>query len=334
MNTGKTLFAQVMEFVPWTSFTRIVQRYNADSGVRRLNCAEQFRIMAFAQLTWRESLRDIEVTLGANSKKLYSMGFLNPVRKSTEPLLGKRLESMGRLSIFTHQESLETVRKRGSGFRARQHSLCIGLDNHRSVLEPVRLGSISHSQSSSQTAHTFRPQGLNTRIYTHQRRQDARSQCARHAHVRARSLLRNGQRLHRLSTPIQASPKWIILCDQSQEQFRCKAGLFTSRGQRQRSHLQSNHHAQRILQGTRVSRASQKNQIPRSTNRTNIDLLNKQYLITSPDHSGSIQESMASRGTWQSSIILAFDVRTFLATHCPMPTQLALGKFTQILRST
>ena len=83
MNTGKTLFAQVMEFVPWTSFTRIVQRYNADSGVRRLNCAEQFRIMAFAQLTWRESLRDIEVTLDANSKKLYAMGFRNPIRKST-----------------------------------------------------------------------------------------------------------------------------------------------------------------------------------------------------------------------------------------------------------
>ena len=83
MNTGKTLFAQVMEFVPWTSFTRIVQRYNADSGVRQLNCAEQFRIMAFAQLTWRESLRDIEVTLGANSKKLYAMGFRNPIRKST-----------------------------------------------------------------------------------------------------------------------------------------------------------------------------------------------------------------------------------------------------------
>ena len=59
-----------MEFVPWTIFTRIVQRYNADSGVRRLSCAEQFTIMAFARLTWRESLRDIEVTLGANSKKL------------------------------------------------------------------------------------------------------------------------------------------------------------------------------------------------------------------------------------------------------------------------
>jgi IS4 transposase len=43
MNTDKTFFAQVMEFVPWTSFTRIVQRYNADSGVRRLNCAEHLR---------------------------------------------------------------------------------------------------------------------------------------------------------------------------------------------------------------------------------------------------------------------------------------------------
>ena len=67
MNVGKTLFAQVMEFVPWTSFTRIVNRYSGNAGVRRMNCAEQFRVMAFAQLTWRESLRDIEVTLGANN---------------------------------------------------------------------------------------------------------------------------------------------------------------------------------------------------------------------------------------------------------------------------
>jgi transposase len=72
-----------MEFVPWTSFGRIVDRYGGNSGVRRLSCAEQFRVMAFAQLTWRESLRDIEVTLGANAKKLYAMGFRNTVRRST-----------------------------------------------------------------------------------------------------------------------------------------------------------------------------------------------------------------------------------------------------------
>ena len=55
MYVGKTLFAQVMEFVPWTSFARIVQRHGGNSGVRTLSCAEQFRAMAFAQMTWRES---------------------------------------------------------------------------------------------------------------------------------------------------------------------------------------------------------------------------------------------------------------------------------------
>ena len=83
MYTGKTLFAQIMEFVPWTSFTRIVDRYCGNAGVRRMTCAEQFRVMAFAQLTWRESLRDIEVTLGANANKLYAMGLRNAIHRST-----------------------------------------------------------------------------------------------------------------------------------------------------------------------------------------------------------------------------------------------------------
>jgi hypothetical protein len=76
MNVGKTLFAQIMEFVPWTSFVRIVQRDGDDSGVRRLSCSEQFHVMAFAQLTWRDSLRDIEVTLNANTTKLYALVFV------------------------------------------------------------------------------------------------------------------------------------------------------------------------------------------------------------------------------------------------------------------
>jgi len=83
MNLGKTLFAQLMEFVPWTSFARIVVRYGGDSRVRSLSCTEQFRAMAFAQLTYRESLRDIETCLLANQAKLYGMGFRAPVRRST-----------------------------------------------------------------------------------------------------------------------------------------------------------------------------------------------------------------------------------------------------------
>src|ERR1035437_3181365 len=65
MYLGKPLFVQVMDFLPWKTFHRIVDRYGGDHRTRSLSCAEQFRVMAFAQLTYRESLRDIEVCLVA-----------------------------------------------------------------------------------------------------------------------------------------------------------------------------------------------------------------------------------------------------------------------------
>src|SRR5512145_962515 len=83
MYTGKTLFAQLMDFLPWSTFARLVERYRGDRGVRTLTCAEQYRAMAFAQLTFRESLRDIETCLSAQTSKLYHMGFREPVRRST-----------------------------------------------------------------------------------------------------------------------------------------------------------------------------------------------------------------------------------------------------------
>ena len=83
MNTGRTLFAQVMDFVPWTSLDRIVVKYGGDVRVRSLRCTEQFRTMAFAQMTYRESLRDIEACLRARPSKLYGMGLRGAVAKST-----------------------------------------------------------------------------------------------------------------------------------------------------------------------------------------------------------------------------------------------------------
>ena len=83
MYTGKTLFAQLMDFLPWTTFTRIVTQYGGNHRVRTLPCAEHFRILAFAQLTYRESLRDIEVCLSTQAAKLYHMGIRSPVSRST-----------------------------------------------------------------------------------------------------------------------------------------------------------------------------------------------------------------------------------------------------------
>jgi hypothetical protein len=86
MNTGKTLFGQVMDFLPWKTFQRIADRYEADRRVRTLSCVEQFRVMAFAQLCYRESLRDIEACLTAQASKLYHMGISQRVRARLSPM--------------------------------------------------------------------------------------------------------------------------------------------------------------------------------------------------------------------------------------------------------
>jgi transposase len=91
MNVGKTLFAQVMEYVPWKTFARIINRHGGDSGVRTLDCADLFRVMAFSQLTWRESLRDIETCLAANQGKLFHMGLSGvPARSTLSDALNQR----------------------------------------------------------------------------------------------------------------------------------------------------------------------------------------------------------------------------------------------------
>ena len=83
MNTGMTLFAQLKDFLPWKTFHRIVTRYVEHYRIRALPCSEHFRILAFAQLTYRESLRDIEACLSAQAAKLYHMGIRSPVKRAT-----------------------------------------------------------------------------------------------------------------------------------------------------------------------------------------------------------------------------------------------------------
>jgi hypothetical protein len=83
MLAGKLLFAQLMDFLPWSTFGRIVDRYGGDRYAKTLRCTEHFRIMAFAQLSYRESLRDIEACLAAQGAKLYHMGLRGPVPRST-----------------------------------------------------------------------------------------------------------------------------------------------------------------------------------------------------------------------------------------------------------
>lgn len=83
MNYGKTIFAQLMEFLPIHEFRKCVKRYNGNYKIKSFSCWDQFLCMAFAQLTFRESLRDIQACLRASKQKLYHMGIRGKVSRNT-----------------------------------------------------------------------------------------------------------------------------------------------------------------------------------------------------------------------------------------------------------
>jgi len=83
MYLGRTVFAQVMDALPLRRFHTCVKRYDGNHKVKAFTCLDQFRVMAFAQLTYRESLRDIEACLRAMQPKLYHMGIRSAVSRNT-----------------------------------------------------------------------------------------------------------------------------------------------------------------------------------------------------------------------------------------------------------
>ena len=83
MNVGQTVFSQLIEHLPHKEFQKCVARYGGSSYVKSFSCWDQFLSMAFAQLTYRESLRDIEACLRSLQSKLYHMGFRGKISRST-----------------------------------------------------------------------------------------------------------------------------------------------------------------------------------------------------------------------------------------------------------
>ena len=82
MNSGRTIFAQLMDLLPLAEFHRCVDRYRGDYKVQSFSCLDQFLCSAFAQLTYRESLRDIQTCLRAHQSQLYHMGFRGGISRN------------------------------------------------------------------------------------------------------------------------------------------------------------------------------------------------------------------------------------------------------------
>jgi len=89
MNAGKTVFAQILEHLPRYEFDKFVEKYEGDHRVRRFPCYDQFLCLAYAQLTYRESLRDIETCLNSHHEKLYHIGFRGQISRSTMARAGE-----------------------------------------------------------------------------------------------------------------------------------------------------------------------------------------------------------------------------------------------------
>jgi hypothetical protein len=83
MNAGKTVFAQILEHLPRYEFDKCVRKYKGNHRVRKFSCYDQFLCLAFAQITYRESLRDIETCLNSHHEKLYHIGFRGQISRST-----------------------------------------------------------------------------------------------------------------------------------------------------------------------------------------------------------------------------------------------------------
>ena len=119
MNLGKLVFTQVTEHLPRTTFRRCVARYGGTHKVKSFSCLDQYLCMAFAQLAYRESLRDIEACLRAQQRKLYHMGIKSRVSRSTladanesrdwrtTPTLPSR--SLPSLAVFMPQNRLVSI---------------------------------------------------------------------------------------------------------------------------------------------------------------------------------------------------------------------------------
>lgn len=204
-----------------------------------------------------------------------------------------RLANLVRLGRSSDPTCSQTLFGRGLGARSQEYGLCIGRHHHRSVPEPVRVGAVSQSQGSRQVAHTAGPQGLDSRLHSHQRRQDARGQCAGHLGLGARGVLRYGPRLLGLCSPVSNAQGGRLLCNPRQKQYERQARVLGQSGQGKRHHLRSIHCTERALYLPRLPRTPAAYPLQRSRNPTDVGLLDQQHKLAALDHRCVVQKPLA-----------------------------------------
>ena len=175
MNQGRTVFSQLISFLPDREFRRCVERYQGDLRLRELSCWDQYLAMAFAQLTYRESLRDIEACLGSLQGKLYHLGFHGKVARST---LADANESRDwRIFADFACRLIATARRlyvqEPMGVDLDQSLYALDSTTIDLCLTAVSVGPVPATQSGGQDAHAARPARQHPNVYSRDRWQGA-----------------------------------------------------------------------------------------------------------------------------------------------------------------
>ena len=176
MNHGRMIFAQLMDHFPKYELDKLVDQYRADYHVRQFSCRDQFLAMAFAQLTCRESLRDIEACLRALHRQALPCRLSRPglAQHAGRRQRARDLAHLGRPGAAADRHGPPALRRRGLRRGAGADGLRPGRHDHRPVPVAVSLGLLSHDQGRHQAAHPAGSAGQYPHFGAHHRRRGAR----------------------------------------------------------------------------------------------------------------------------------------------------------------
>src|SRR5699024_10201779 len=255
MHSGKLVFAQLMAHLPLTTFRRCVARYHGAYKTKSFSCLDQFLVMAFAQLTYRESLRDIEASLRAQSNKLYHMGIRGGVARNT--LANANAQRDWRIYADFAQRLITQARRLYADY-----DLGIQFKHTAYALDTT---TIDLCLSLFPWA-PFRQTKAAVRLHT---LLDLRGNIPTFIHItdgkfhevnvldllipEAGAFLCHGSRLYRLRSSGTPGPNWGVFRYPSQDQHAVSTPQQRDRRQGHRFALRSNHQSDRALHSARLS---------------------------------------------------------------------------------
>ena len=301
MNSGKIVFSQVIDHLPLHHLRQSVSRYRGNHKVKQFSCYDQFLSMVFAQLTYRESLRDIEACLRAQKSKLYHMGIRGGISRNTLANANKVRD--WRIYADFAQILIGIARNlyRTEYFGVELDETVYALDSTTIdlSLSTFPLGSFPVNQGSGQTSYTPGSARQYPDISINQRRHIARRQYLGRVDSRTWQLLCHGSGLSGFCSSLCPEPLGLLFRYQSKVKFQIRPDLFSPGRQGNRPALRSNSALNRFLFSQGLPGHVAPRKVLRRRKRQATGFFDKQLFSLGSDYRGPLSMSLAGGAVFQ-----------------------------------